>query len=423
MKSHRSLLKIFIGFVVIATSTLSIYSVAETVKETNLKEELMEEQLVLEAGVRQLLNKEMLEEQTMGETELLLSDFMKSMDQLEVQIEELSEKNQVILRNQLKPTADNITMLNDLLVIRQSQNSLFSGSVFNQEGLNHDAAIKEGLTLGDINDVQKSISQNPQAIKLAEETKRVVDFAKKQIETKLAVDTWYQQNKTNYTTKNYQIFDQLVQAVIPTSVRTSYKESLIQFKAGVDEQIKKEKATAKKRAEEKVKKEAPKQRQSVVQAKEVHMSDASSESVVEKGESSSTVVQNAPEQTISKSVAPVAPAPRTDGFNFNGQHFELSSFSGLGRVPQWTPYIYQWVDDPSHYLIEKASDAGNAIWSIGIGDQVTINGQTYTVFNMMSNVTNDDYAYGILKSQGATVTWQTCDFSDPNSTLTIWFAA
>lgn len=63
---------------------------------------------------------------------------------------------------------------------------------------------------------------------------------------------------------------------------------------------------------------------------------------------------------------PVAldPTPRTDGFNFKGQHFDLSSFSGLGMVPQWTPYIYQWADDPSHYLIEKASDAGNAIWSV-----------------------------------------------------------
>lgn len=33
-----------------------------------------------------------------------------------------------------------------------------------------------------------------------------------------------------------------------------------------------------------------------------------------------------------------------------------------------------------------------------------------------------DNAYGVLKSQGATVTWQTCESTNANSDLVIWFA-
>lgn len=91
-------------------------------------------------------------------------------------------------------------------------------------------------------------------------------------------------------------------------------------------------------------------------------------------------------------------------------------------MPQWTPYVYQWTDDPSHYLFEKASSAGGAVWNIGVGDTVVISGQTYTVFNVMRNVPNNDSAYGVLKSQGATVTWQTCESASANSDLAIWFA-
>ncbi|MFC4711105.1 hypothetical protein ACWOEJ_09680 [Enterococcus eurekensis] len=136
---------------------------------------------------------------------------------------------------------------------------------------------------------------------------------------------------------------------------------------------------------------------------------ASNETNVDSDVPQSNTVSQEKQQPTESPVPPVTQAPvsRTDGFNFKGHHFDLSSFSGLGMVPQWTSYIYQWTDDPSHYLIEKASNAGNAIWSVGIGDQVVINGQTYTVFNQMSNVVNDDSAYGIFK-----ITWCDCHMAD-----------
>ncbi len=110
------------------------------------------------------------------------------------------------------------------------------------------------------------------------------------------------------------------------------------------------------------------------------------------------------------------------GFNFKNYHFDLSGFSGSGHVPQNTPYVYQWLDDPSHYLFEHVSAAGNAVWSIKTGDQVTIEGNTYTVFKVENGMSNDSKLYDHMKAQNATVTWQTCDTSTDDSTLSIWYA-
>ncbi len=73
-------------------------------------------------------------------------------------------------------------------------------------------------------------------------------------------------------------------------------------------------------------------------------------------------------------------------------------------------------------MIEKASSAGSAIWQLGVGDTIQLDGQTYTIFYVMRHVPNDDSAYPTLKSQGATVTWQTCERASANSDLAIWFA-
>ncbi|HIZ52900.1 MAG TPA: hypothetical protein IAA20_03040, partial [Candidatus Enterococcus avicola] len=209
------LLKIFILFVVVAISGLSIYTVAETVKESNLKEQLVVEQDELTNQVVQLLNEEILEQQTIAETQKVLTDLTDSMDRLQAKTEKLSKENQLILRPQTQKIADNIQMLKDLIAIRQSQDSLFVESILNQEGLNQEAEVKEGVTLLQIDAVQKAIDLNPQASKMAQETTLVVDFAKRQVEMKAAVDTWYAKNQTSYSMKNYQRFEKLVKAVTP----------------------------------------------------------------------------------------------------------------------------------------------------------------------------------------------------------------
>lgn len=91
------LLKIFILFVFVAISGLSIYTVAETVKESNLKEQLVVEQDKLTNQVVQLLNEQILVQQTIAETQKVLADLTNSLDRLEAKTEKLSKENQLIL--------------------------------------------------------------------------------------------------------------------------------------------------------------------------------------------------------------------------------------------------------------------------------------------------------------------------------------
>lgn len=115
----------------------------------------------------------------------------------------------------------------------------------------------------------------------------------------------------------------------------------------------------------------------------------------------------------------------TSGFNFNGHHYPLAWFSGSGYVPA-DGNIYRWQELPNHFLIERAGSAGATIRELGVSSKVVIDGQTYTVFKVLSHVQNDENAWNILTSQGATVTWQICDAtygSNGLATLTLWFAA
>lgn len=125
--------------------------------------------------------------------------------------------------------------------------------------------------------------------------------------------------------------------------------------------------------------------------------------------------------------AQAAPAPQVDtsGFNFNGHHYPIAWFSGSGYVPA-DGNIYRWSELPNHYLIERAGMAGGTIRELGVGSKVTIDGQTYTVFKVLSGVANDENAFNLLTSQGAAVTFQSCDATygaNGLANLTIWFAA
>lgn len=133
---------------------------------------------------------------------------------------------------------------------------------------------------------------------------------------------------------------------------------------------------------------------------------------------------NTPKADVYKEpVQEVAPA-RTDGFNFNGYHYDIASFSGSGAVPQWTPYIYQWTSKPNHYLVERMSDAGSSIRSLGMGGVVVLNGQSYVVTNMMSGLENDLNTSDLVFDSSSSITIQTCDAaigSNGQSLLTLWF--
>lgn len=120
---------------------------------------------------------------------------------------------------------------------------------------------------------------------------------------------------------------------------------------------------------------------------------------------------------------PTQTQTQTDGFNLNGYHFNISYFSGTGHVPA-DNNVYLWTDytQHPHYLIERMGSATPAIRSANIGTQITINGKTYTVFNIIHGIQNDINAYNALSNGSPAITIQSCDTPDNDSVLTIWYA-
>lgn len=135
--------------------------------------------------------------------------------------------------------------------------------------------------------------------------------------------------------------------------------------------------------------------------------------------------QSAPAQQSTPAQTTPAPQVDTSGFNFNGHHYPIAWFSGSGYVPA-DGNIYRWSEMPNHYLIERAGMAGGTIRELGVGSKITIDGQTYTVFKVLSGVANDENAFNLLTSQGAAITFRSCDATygaNGLANLTIWFAA
>lgn len=132
---------------------------------------------------------------------------------------------------------------------------------------------------------------------------------------------------------------------------------------------------------------------------------------------------NSTEQSA-PAVAPVQ--NRTDGFNFRGHHFPLSTFSGSGAVPLETPYVYQWTDYPKHYLVERVSPPGRVIQQLQVGDTVTINGSVYTVHHIARGVDPDVDAHGAIFNSTSAISIQTCELGkgiNGKSLLTLFFAS
>lgn len=118
------------------------------------------------------------------------------------------------------------------------------------------------------------------------------------------------------------------------------------------------------------------------------------------------------------------PLQRTDGLNFNGKHYDIKEFSGLGHVPV-DNYVYHWTNYSQHYhlLAERQSPIGSDVRNLNIGSKILVNNQTYTIYNVITGVTNDENAYNILSRSQPELTIQSCDSGDENSTLTIWYAS
>ena len=122
------------------------------------------------------------------------------------------------------------------------------------------------------------------------------------------------------------------------------------------------------------------------------------------------------------SAATSVPAQTTSGFNVNGHHFDIGSFSGTGLVP--TDKVYQWSSLRGWYLIDINSVAARYTSSLGVGSPVTVNGRTYHVTHVFYNQPNNGATLDTVKSMlgSNAIGWQTCNSERHLSNLNLWFA-
>lgn len=119
-----------------------------------------------------------------------------------------------------------------------------------------------------------------------------------------------------------------------------------------------------------------------------------------------------------------APAQRTDGFNFLGQHFDVTDFSDTqgGRTPSWTPYIFKWSALNNYYLAEAASKGGQTLRGLQEGSEIVLDGQTYHVTEIRHGMTRKSaYQDVVALTQRHAVGIQTCDNETGSLISTYWF--
>ncbi|MGM0197580.1 hypothetical protein [Enterococcus sp. DIV1314a] len=419
--------KFIVTVSIVISSAAGAYVYAESVKDAKLKKDLIAEQVVIRHSIEEIHQDKQEGFILVSEAKKIIENQAIKLGTIEGRMTALAPKSAQKVRQQNDNLAKKLSDLSNLTQIYELQNSLFETKILTPEDLNQTAKLKEDVTLDEIEAIAIKVKENPQATLVKEQSEAVIEFAIKQFETKNAVKEWLLKNDQQYSEKNVQILSDLVKQVVPESEQAGFEDALRKFEKGLAEKVAKEKVAQEKAEKERIALEnvnravATASQTTITEIEQNGYSQTSAPNQDVAAGVTSTPAANGQAAPAIPDAAPVQEA-RTDGFNFKGNHFGIQSFSGLGAVPQWTPYIYQWSEDPSHYLVEKASSAGSAIWQLGVGDTIQLDGQTYTIFHVMRHVPNDDSAYPTLKSQGATVTWQTCESASANSDLAIWFA-
>lgn len=426
-RRNKMIFKFIVTVSIVISSAAGAYVYAESVKDAKLKKDLIAEQVVIRHSIEEIHQDKQEGFILVSEAKKIIENQAIKLGTIEGRMTALAPKSAQKVRQQNDNLAKKLSDLSNLTQIYELQNSLFETKILTPEDLNQTAKLKEDVTLDEIEAIAIKVKENPQATLVKEQSEAVIEFAIKQFETKNAVKEWLLKNDQQYSEKNVQILSDLVKQVVPESEQAGFEDALRKFEKGLAEKVAKEKVAQEKAEKERIALEnvnravATASQTTITEIEQNGYSQTSAPNQDVAAGVTSTPAANGQAAPAIPDAAPVQEA-RTDGFNFKGNHFGIQSFSGLGAVPQWTPYIYQWSEDPSHYLVEKASSAGSAIWQLGVGDTIQLDGQTYTIFHVMRHVPNDDSAYPTLKSQGATVTWQTCESASANSDLAIWFA-
>ncbi|GAP02514.1 cell wall binding repeat protein [Fructobacillus pseudoficulneus] len=109
--------------------------------------------------------------------------------------------------------------------------------------------------------------------------------------------------------------------------------------------------------------------------------------------------------------------------NFNGQHFDIRTFSGVDgqKTPSWTPYIFQWSQISNYYLAEAQSQAGDAVKSLHIGSEVVVNGRTLHVTQILPNMDRvNSYDTVVSMASQHAIGIQTCVNASGSIVATYW---
>lgn len=408
-RRNNMIFKFIVTVSIVISSAAGAYVYAESVKDAKLKKDLIAEQVVIRHSIEEIQQDKQEGFILVSEAKKIIENQAIKLGTIEGRMTALAPKSAQKVRQQNDNLAKKLSDLSNLTQIYELQNSLFETKILTPEDLNQTAKLKEDVTLDEIEAIAIKVKENPQATLVKEQSEAVIEFAIKQFETKNAVKEWLLKNDQQYSEKNVQILSDLVKQVVPESEQAGFEDALRKFEKGLAEKVAKEKVAQEKAEKERIALEnvnravATASQTTITEIEQNGYSQTSAPNQDVAAGVTSTPAANGQAAPAIPDAAPVQEA-RTDGFNFKGNHFDIQSFSGLGAVPQWTPYIYQWSEDPSHYLVEKASSAGSAIWQLGVGDTIQLDGQTYTIFHVMRHVPNDDSAYPTLKSQGATVT-------------------
>lgn len=293
-----------------------------------------------------------------------------------------------------------------------------------------DINLAKGLNEEKLKEVQNELSTKVKDDKLVEESTKLVDIANESVKARDEVNSLIKKELESH--KELKIDKDSVKKIDELAKKIKSNDDLSEVKDNKEKLVKSQQVTEQKikekEAEEQAQREAEEQAQREAEEAQQQASQstpsssgqgqsvAPSSSSSNGGGSSSTPSSGGGSQSSASQEIP-------SGFAYNGYSYPIATFSGWGSVPA-DGYVYRWSNDPSHYLIERMGYAGGTIRSVGVGSVVYVDKKAYTVYKMESGIPNNDNAGPYLQSNKVSggISFQTCDSSSPDTTLTIWWA-
>lgn len=342
-------------------------------------------------------------------------------------------ENKKTIKDEKKHLESMLEDLDTVLSVNDDLHHVFKNVSFDENSIPSNEAILDGVTNEKVNEINEKYKDKINFDNVSSKLVEYLNAAETQLKDNdnaiNKVKKLYDKDKVISTDeKTINEANELIKKVKNESVKKDLKTKMDK----VTKQLEKENKEKEQRIQEEQRKEQERLAAEAEKEAEAEKATASVSVSGTIGASEPEVKNDTPAKTPTESTPtpePAAPAPaptpaRTDGFNFNGYHFGLGSFSGSGVVPA-DSLVYQWADFPRHYLFERAGAAGMPVWELGIGSQVVVNGRTYTVYNMASGVSRDA-GLGFLESgyrDAGAISWQTCESFASEPLLTIWWAA